>query len=136
MFNFMILYGKNGISQGHYGLIPNGYTPSMISGLALMVDFNSKGIKEVTTLKDKDYTIFIKPDEEPYALINDGSVIKIIRGNHLNAVVSINNECDLLPAKEMLKVKDKPINKSGCVEKSSLDDVLDKLIHEQARLLK
>jgi len=136
MFNYLIICTKEGIALRHFGTIPNGYDVDFISNIASMANSYSKTNKQDQVLPSQDYTIFIKSGQQPYAKAKDGSEIRFIEGSHLNAVVSINDENDLMAANFLFNEKDQPTNFTGEIFKPSLVELMDDFVQEVFRTRK
>ncbi len=124
MYNFLILCEKDsGIAFRHYGQVPRSYDRDAIAGLALMIDgFHQAGGYD--HIVNDDFKIIINKQEAPYTITNDGSIIRLLKGKHINAIVSINNEDDLIPAQDLLNDYDQPVTFNGNIRLPSLNEII------------
>lgn len=132
----MIVCTKGGMALRHYGQIPLGHDRDAIAGLASMVHGFHEGGGGPKKIENEDFTIFISKDEEPFAKARDGSLIKLLKGDYVNAVVSINNLSDLLPATELFKDHDHPLTFTGEIKRPSYTEVLNDMALEVIRAYK
>ncbi len=82
-----------------------------------MVYIYSKQFNEDKEIFDKDFTIFIKKNEPPYAKTNDDSIIRLIEGVNVNIIYSASIDTELTPVYEILKSNDLPNDSHLIVKK-------------------
>lgn len=125
MLNFLIISNKSGLPIRTLGTIPKGYHDSYISTMATLVNMHSKQFNEDKELVDKDFTIFFKKDETPYAKTKDKSIIKLIEGKYVNIVYSASIDANLIPVDDILKSSDKPTSDYLLIKKIDLTDMIE-----------
>ncbi|MBD3312107.1 hypothetical protein GF352_01470 [archaeon] len=128
----MIVYSKEtGLPLNQLGEVPVEYSDHLIAGLAFMAanyPINTEGEK---VFEYEDFTIHLT-NEERYAEVNNGSIVKIIKGEYVNAAVSINKESDLIPAIDTFKSYDHPCQEKSLVKPRN-NNIIEEVIQQYVR---
>ncbi|MFA5406050.1 MAG: hypothetical protein WC307_01710 [Candidatus Nanoarchaeia archaeon] len=127
MYEYLIICTKEGIPIKTLGNPPESYPDYLITGLAQMIEAN-----QLDQQQYNDFTVH-KDEYGFYAKTIDGDEIRLLKGKHVNAVVSMYHENAFRTAKEVLKSYDIPQEQIGFIKGTLVYEIIDESIRQEIK---